>query len=743
MVDRPVAYLLAGICAAAGTYRTLSHILDQSRYELEFCSRFRPSKDSSNGMGSQRRNALYAGRSPLSDDTLAASGILKSQTLINSLGTLALESESAALRQSAADVLLDLATRKDMVSLVVSEARWGAMEDRIRVTVLLQVLAQSARRTKCLARAGALEVLVAGLRQTESKELAVRSAAALADMLSSEDSRHGRRLRRMAAKAGVLEAVTLVLERAAAAADESHRSDAVVVAVSVMLSRIYALQTEFHSRMVSLGLLPALLGVARQAGADIELLRATMESIVRLCTYLSAHHSAGSNSDAGGAGSAEQQMDALMQLGAADVVCACVRHEDQGVASWGIGLLHEFASRGAGKQLLAARPMLVRSLCRRLSTAKYAYTNQLILRSLWCLCAANRRALVALSEPQSLRRVLAVFSAAEDTDAHYWAVALASRLATLPSTHRWIMDSPLVRCLPMLITTPTPALRSTLVPEIATLLSRMAHCQATADIMAESPDAAHACLLILESDNDSARLSMVMTVIRAAAMSRGFLRSIDGESLRDCLAAMTLDFGLKHTQLYAAKALITLICARIDPPTAVPDVSNEFFDVLNRALASSVGQMFGISGGPTSLMPRGWMPSNYPLYISTANVLTSAIRVCAAEQTRRLGHFLLDARTAGYLSALADFQMELLAHIAICIAHGLDMADDVRDAVEAAGVAYPGSYRMRACVAVFVDCYYRRRGELYSSPASKDPHGLAARSDRARLADRMLGTRDA
>ncbi|KAJ2850775.1 hypothetical protein J3B02_003632, partial [Coemansia erecta] len=660
---------------------------------------------------------------------------MSSATLVSSLGSLALDSESFSLRESAAEVLLDLATRKDMLLLIVAEARRGSLDDRIKVTVLLQVLAQSTRRAKCLAKAGVLEVLVDGLQQPESKELAVRSAAALADMLGSEDSRHGRRLRRLAARAGVLEAVAKILERAAAALEERQRSDAVVVAVSVMLCRIYALQTEYHSKMVALGLLPALLGVARQAGADIELLRAAMESIVRLCTYLSAHHGTSAGSDASGMSGAEQQMNALMQLGAADVVCACVRHEDQGVASWGIGLLHEFASRGAGKQQLAARPTLIRSLCRRLSTSKYAYTNQLILRSLWCLCTANRRALVALSEPHSLRRVLAVFSAVEDSDAHYWAVALASRLATLPSTHRWIMDSPLVRFLPMLITTPTPALRSTLVPEIATLLSRMAHCQATADLMAESLDATHACLLILESDSDSARLSMVMTIIRVAAMSRNFLRSIDGDTLRDCLATMTLDFSLKHTQLYAAKALITLVCARIDQPTSVPVVAAQFFEALNSTIVIAVGRLFGIKG--LAPLPSGWQFTSYPQYIATANVLTSAIRVCAAEQTQKLGHFLLDTRMPHYLEDLVDFQMGLLAHIATCIAHGLDMVDDILDAVTASAAAYPDEYHMRMCVDIFVERYY------YKEPLGvQDPHGLAALGDRIRLTGHALGTRD-
>ncbi|KAJ2706254.1 hypothetical protein FB645_001770 [Coemansia sp. IMI 203386] len=712
MADRSLMYFAAGLCAAAATYRTLSHILDQSRYELDFVARFRPANS--------RRNAWYAGRPSLSDDGLAADEILSSASLVQSLGSLALKSEWAALRESAAEVLLDLATRGEILPLVVKQARRGHNDARVRATVLVQVLAQTPGRAKKLARAGILPVLAAGMRQTECKELAVRSAATLADMLGGDS---GRAMRRLAARSGVLDAVAAVLERAAAAAAERQRSDAVVVAVGVMLSRVYALHTEYHQQMVTLGLLPALLGVARQAGADVELLRACMESIVRLCTYLSAGHGA----------DAEQHMSALVRLGAADVVGACVRHDDQGVASWGIGLLHEFASRGAGKQQLAARPALVRALCRRLSTARYAYTNQLILRSLWCLCTASRTALLALAAPHSLRRVLAVFSAAEDADAHYWAVALASRLASLPATHRWILRSPLPRCLPALVSAPSSAsLRSMLVPEIATLLSRLAHCPATADAMATCPDIAHAWLLILDGDNDTARLTLVMAVIRAAATSRALLQTIDGDSLRARLAALATDFSLRHTQLYASKALATMVCARVDPPTAVPDAALLFFNALDCAVITTVARLLGAA--PTMVLPpapAGWLPASYPQHVAAAVAFSSAFRVCVAEQTRRLGHFLFDPRVADYLDALADFHMGMLAHLALCTAHALDMADDVRDTMET--ISSQPEYLMRLGINVFVERYYA---------TDHDPHGLAAAADRAHLASHALGLRD-
>ncbi|KAJ2387356.1 hypothetical protein GGI05_004108, partial [Coemansia sp. RSA 2603] len=86
-------YLAGGVCAAVGTYRTLSHILDQSQYELEYCIRHAP-RGPQPGSG-RRRNAWYGGRRGSASGTQAtnsaeADAILASPTLLDSLGALAL-----------------------------------------------------------------------------------------------------------------------------------------------------------------------------------------------------------------------------------------------------------------------------------------------------------------------------------------------------------------------------------------------------------------------------------------------------------------------------------------------------------------------------------------------------------------------------------------------------------------------------------------------------------------------------
>ncbi|KAJ1878931.1 hypothetical protein LPJ66_011794 [Kickxella alabastrina] len=149
------------------------------------------------------------------------------------------------------------------------------------------------------------------------------------------------------------------------------------------MAKQFALRTEYHQQMIDLAFLPALLGVARQSVSELELLRMLMESL-------------------------------LLELGVVDVILACVRQDDQGVSPWGIGFLHEFVSRSVSRAYLTASPGLVCWLCRRLVTGKYACTNRLILRSLWCLCtsweaAAAPAALVEVVQPENLRHILAMF----------------------------------------------------------------------------------------------------------------------------------------------------------------------------------------------------------------------------------------------------------------------------------------------------------------------------------------------
>ncbi|KAJ1932233.1 hypothetical protein GGF37_007123, partial [Kickxella alabastrina] len=174
----------------------------------------------------------------------------------------------------------------------------------------------------------------------------------------------------------------------------------------------FALRTEYHRRIIDLVFLSALLSVARQSVPELELLRMPVESLVWLCTFLTAYRLAAAEENA--MEMANPQMVQLLELGTVDVIPACVCKDDQGMSPWGIGFLHEFVSRSLGKAQLTASPGLVHWPCCRLVTSKYAYTDQLILRSLWCLCTLQD-ATVALAvlakviQLENLWHVLAIF----------------------------------------------------------------------------------------------------------------------------------------------------------------------------------------------------------------------------------------------------------------------------------------------------------------------------------------------
>ncbi|KAJ2123751.1 hypothetical protein IW147_002344 [Coemansia sp. RSA 720] len=677
-------YVLAGVVAAVATYRVLSNILEQSAYELEFCQQARRRRRRRNGQGSSGGTAA----------TIRA----------ESLGKLALHADYR-LRRAATDVLYDSAAGGRVAHLAVAAAIQGTEVERRRAVTLLQALAQSAGRQRRLARAGAIEALVTCVGACD-KELVLRAASALAEFVGHEDGAAAARFRQRAAAAGVLSAVASVLER---------DTDAVVVTVNANIARVYAQRTQFHGEMVRRGYLAALLRVARRAGADVELQRVVMESMVRLCTYL------------GGADTGTKQLELLLQGGAADVVAACVRRDDQGVASWGIGLLHEFVSRGVGTSMLARRAGLVRALCRRLSTAKYAYTNQLVLRSLLCLGSASRVALAEIAEPPNLRRILAVF-AVEDADAHHWGIALVARAAAHVHTHVWILGSPLPRALRDMATRLPQSMRATLLPEIANIISRMCHSAALAPALAAHDELAETCRLLMASDIENAHLAAIMAIINAAATSRAFVRLVVTDRVRAQLLDMLVDFSHELTQSYASKGLAALLpCALVSPGTMVFSGTLPFLQAVCTRYADALDM-----DSDGSLVGGN---ENRALRIShisaVASVLLSVLPIFFATETRDRGHALAAVRTDDAYAALFSFQTCLLAHMALCLKYVLKVHVPRSECSTRA---------MRQTVNTFIIAYYADEPE--------DPHARAAAADwrvlkqggRIRHAARMAST---
>ncbi|KAJ2396248.1 hypothetical protein GGI05_001213, partial [Coemansia sp. RSA 2603] len=607
-------------------------------------------------------------------------------------------------RQAAGDLVLDLAGGSaEVLAQLVAQAQHGAAEERIRAVMGVQALAQAHARLAAVERAGAVDVLVAAMRQTQERELAARSAMALADVLGGEGERAERRRARAVRQHKLAEALGEVLGRA------REPADGVVVAVCVMLARQCALDAGLHGELVAGGVLPGLLAAARHAAADVEQLRAAMEAAVRLCTHVSA--SGGTDA-----------LSALADEGAAQVVGMCVRHDDQGVASWGIGLLHELASRGVARAELAAQPRLVRALCRRLATGKYAYTNQLVLRSLWCLCASNGRALLdAVAEPRNLRRVLGVFAAgaaADDVEAQYWAVALVSRAATLPRTHQWILLSPLAFALDALVHVDGDArsLRATLLPEIAALIARLTHEPATADCLATVPHVARACVHLLRGrDVEQAAVSTAMALVRSAATSQPFVRVLSADTDAGwALRGMAADSAYPGAQAYALKALAALRC--VEGAVALDEAAwfaaRAYVRKLLRAGRRDLRKLFALPHAEGSASDAALGDTDaWKQRLACASVAVSI--TCTRANDPSIAMADEDVREDA--QRVAALQTQLAAVVAGCLVHalaisvavaGCDEPDVDRDLDEFDDEEIDGRRLAHACIAGFVRAYY-------------------------------------
>ncbi|KAJ1753496.1 translation machinery-associated protein 20 [Coemansia sp. RSA 1821] len=647
-------YVVAGVAAAVATYRVLEHVGAQTEYECEFLKQARARR--------RRRRGT--------DWQSSTNGALRTA----SVAQLALHADSRQ-RRAAAELLYDSAARGRVLALAVKAAQDGEGVGQLQAVQLLRALAQAQTRHGRLERAGAVAALVQCMKSSD-KAVVLEATATLKDMAGPSEAK---RIRKRGKEAGVLEAIAEVL---------TETQDAAVAAGSAALARIYAQHSQFHGAMVRAGMLKALLRTARRSSADVEVQRVVLESLVRLSTSLGA-----------------SELEQLLANGAGAVVAASIRYDDQSVASWGVGLLHELVSRGVGVLQLASSPGLVRWLCRRLSTVKYAYTNQLILRSLWCLTVVSPTALAAIADPPSLRRVLAVF-ATDDSDAHSCGVVLVSRVATLPRTHAWIVASPVPRALRDMVTRIPRGVRQDLLPEIAEFVSRLCHSAA----QGAQADLAATCELLLGCEVEQARLAAVLSVINSSAAPRDFARQVASPTVRTMLIHMVLDFTHEHAQLYAAKGLAALLpCRLMRADTLVSEGFVPFVHTLRVRFAPVLSD----PSAPTS--PRSLQ---LMAYFSASSVLLFAMQVLLASEAQAHGHALATRNSNDACAALFGLQNCLLSYTAICLGHLLDIA------IPEAAVQ---SHAMRNTVNALVAAYYKDE--------PNDPHARAASAD-ARMLER-------
>ncbi|KAI7827932.1 hypothetical protein BX661DRAFT_224657 [Kickxella alabastrina] len=240
----------------------------------------------------------------------------------------------------------------EILQLIVAQAQGSSTakekEGRLRTVVLLQVLVMMLQQIGRVVWAGDIEALVEAMCAPREKEVVMWAATTLLGLLDTSDAAVSKRHMRQAGGCRFLEVFSKTLLQSAnilaqGSSKQRQKSNTMLVLVCAAMAKQFALCTEYHWGMIDLAFLPALLGVARQPMSELELLRMPVESLVRLCTFLTAYRLAAAEENA--MEMANPQMVQLLKLGAVDVITACVRQDDQGMSPWGIGFLHEFVSR--------------------------------------------------------------------------------------------------------------------------------------------------------------------------------------------------------------------------------------------------------------------------------------------------------------------------------------------------------------------------------------------------------------
>ncbi|KAJ1801371.1 hypothetical protein LPJ59_000336 [Coemansia sp. RSA 2399] len=734
-------YLFVSACAALGTYRVLSHVYEQSEYDVR---RLRNTTTNSRqernlrarSWGQKQLNLrgilgeLFSDFDSTSDGNDSQVGgdgpgewstteDLVAQSM-DSLANLALYSDFK-MRVATSELLFDFAMRKSTLSLVLrtaSDTREDRKEERLRALLIILALVQSPPRAPRLLRAGVMSILVDGMRQTDNKEVCIQSATIISSLISQDDG-ISRKYQTKANECGLLKVVyeTLMLtSRDAGFASDgddvvftaldregcTRRVDAMIIGICTEIAKTYSLQIDTHEKMIQMGYLRALLSAAKQSPANLDLVRTVMEALVRLCTYINISSIIEIEPDP------TTYMAALLERGVADVITSCIRHIEADVSSWGIILLHEFTIRSLGREQFAETPGIVRWMCRRISSDN-SDLNQRIFRTLWYLCSAGTAVASDVAQPANLQRVLGAINATDDKDLKLWCITLVSRVAVQPSSHRYIVDSSFLRAFPALIEMNDSDFNSRVLPEMAELISRLCNSITLAPLLHIYPIVSNISSLLLKSNSSMAKLAMVVAIIRTTSRSRNYLKMFVDKEIINRVIQLVGDFSKDVIQNYSAKCLVALLYSNMVPRSTVffsglaPYLSR-----LNHLYWADVGTFFckDLSGGsyteekaifnsmattwPNLTMAGIGMSLNtLDNQLESARVLFSAMQLYFAERKAMDGHFLRGKKIDKVINEFMDFQMTLLAQAAMYLMRYFDLWEDAQNFIdnEASGMS--------------------------------------------------------
>ncbi|KAJ2553247.1 hypothetical protein EV175_003009 [Coemansia sp. RSA 1933] len=788
-------YLAISVCAALGTYRVLSHVYEQSEYDArKLMSSINASAQYQGGSNQRaRRNwgqrhlnlrgilgDLSTGFQPSGShgnhkgDRPGGEWSTTEELVVQSMGSLsklALHSDFK-IRVASSELLFDFVMRKSTLKLILQTASntdENMKPERYRALLILLSLVQSPSRVVRLIRAGAMSILVDGMRHTDNEEVFMYSAAIVASLVSHHDDKIARKCRAKANECGVLEVVyeTLMLTArdcgeecpvAFTALDRKgcrRRVGPVMVGMCAAIAKTYTQQIDFHERMIHLGYLRALLSAAKQSVANLDLVRTVMEGLVRLCTYINISTIIEIEPDP------TAYMAVLMEHGAVSVVTACIRHIEADVSSWGIILLHEFTIRNLGRTEFAETPGIVRWMCRRITTENHDL-NQRIFRTLWYLCSAGTAVLSDVAKPANLRRILGAIKTTDDKDLKFWCITLVNRVATQPSSHQCIVESSFLRTFPALIAMDDPDFHSRVLPEIAEMVSRLCNSITLAPLLHSYPIVSNISYQLLKSNSAVAKLSIVVAIIRATSRSRNYLTMFVDSEVINRVVQLVSDFSKDVIQNYSAKCLVALLYSdMVSKETVFFSGLVPYLSRLNHIYWTDVGVFFckDFSGASyieerkifesmatmwpaLTLAGIGMSLNTLDNQLESARVLFSAMQLYLAERRDADGHYLSDKKMDLAVNEFLNFQQTLLAQAAMYLMRYFDLWDHAQAFVESNGeqCVHPDvapafrriirsscarTHYARASVNTFVMAYYLRTQD--------DPHFRAAASDNEML----------
>ncbi|KAG0315475.1 40s ribosomal protein L44e [Dissophora globulifera] len=297
-------------------------------------------------------------------------------------------SESIVLQGSSVRILLSRAMREPNLRYILDTiAESDIEEERWKGVTTLQLLTRNESNRATLVEAGALEILVDVLKDTENREKSHRYAAvSICELISGSESR-----RKHVVEYGILEPLSQFLIKVEPANELQYWS--------LMVVHQLAACEALHPELIRMGLIRTLAEMSRLSFGNANMPKICLQSLVRLIVTMEDDKEV------------RWHLSELLEYDIVPLIATYIRSDDFELVYWALGLMHEFAIKGEALEEFK----LTRGLCLSINVllaADEAYISRIVLRTLKFLMLQD-----------GLR--LAKCLASKDDDVKYWALSVA------------------------------------------------------------------------------------------------------------------------------------------------------------------------------------------------------------------------------------------------------------------------------------------------------------------------------